>query len=55
MRRERERKEHELKRSPKVEFVSGGSQPGVVVPPTKFSVPIPGSKKILTIEIDFTR
>ncbi|KAJ6292672.1 hypothetical protein OIU78_024784 [Salix suchowensis] len=41
MRRERERKEHELKRSPKVEFVSGGSQPGVVVPPTKFSVPIP--------------
>ncbi|KAF9672459.1 hypothetical protein SADUNF_Sadunf11G0043900 [Salix dunnii] len=41
MRRERERKDQELKRSPKVEFVSGGSQPGVVVPPTKFSVPIP--------------
>ncbi|XP_011039419.1 PREDICTED: SAP30-binding protein-like isoform X2 [Populus euphratica] len=41
MRRERERKEQELKRSPKVEFVSGGTQPGVVVPPTKFSLPIP--------------
>ncbi|KAL3576204.1 hypothetical protein D5086_021487 [Populus alba] len=41
MRRERERKEQELKRSPKVEFVSGGTQPGVAVPPTKFSLPIP--------------
>ncbi|KAJ6886045.1 SAP30-binding protein-like isoform X2 [Populus alba x Populus x berolinensis] len=41
MRRERERKEQELKRSPKVEFVSGGTQPGVAIPPTKFSLPIP--------------
>ncbi|KAL9383753.1 hypothetical protein Peur_024076 [Populus x canadensis] len=41
MRRERERKDQELKRSPKVEFVSGGTQPGVVVPPSKFSLPIP--------------
>uniref|UniRef100_A0A2P2K2B4 SAP30-binding protein n=1 Tax=Rhizophora mucronata TaxID=61149 RepID=A0A2P2K2B4_RHIMU len=41
MRRERERKEQELKKSPKVEFVSGGTQPGMVVPPSKFSVPIP--------------
>jgi hypothetical protein len=55
MRRERERKEQELKRSPKVEFVSGGTQPGVVVPPTKFSLPIPGLKKILTVDIDFMR
>ncbi|KAJ8761395.1 hypothetical protein K2173_001526 [Erythroxylum novogranatense] len=39
MRRDRERKEQELKRSPKVEFVSGGSQPGAVVPPPKFTVP----------------
>ncbi|KAH8511717.1 hypothetical protein H0E87_009042 [Populus deltoides] len=41
MRRERERKDQELKRSTKVEFVMGGTQPGVVVPPTKFSMPIP--------------
>ncbi|XP_050225421.1 uncharacterized protein LOC126674917 isoform X2 [Mercurialis annua] len=40
MRRERERKEQELKRSPKVEFISGGSQPGQVVPTSKFSMPI---------------
>ncbi|KAJ8761846.1 hypothetical protein K2173_005418 [Erythroxylum novogranatense] len=41
MRRDRERKEQELKRSPKVEFVSDGSQPGAVVPPAKLGVPIP--------------
>ncbi|XP_073264745.1 uncharacterized protein [Populus alba] len=41
MRRERERKEQELKRSTKVEFVMGGTRPGVVAPPTKFSMPIP--------------
>ncbi|XP_015576692.2 uncharacterized protein LOC8275149 isoform X2 [Ricinus communis] len=44
MRRERERKEQELKKSPKVEFISGGTQPGQVVPPSKFSMPIPGLK-----------
>ncbi|KAJ6738300.1 TRANSCRIPTIONAL REGULATOR PROTEIN HCNGP [Salix koriyanagi] len=41
MRRERERKDQELKRSPKVEFVTGITRPGVIVPPTKFSMPIP--------------
>ncbi|XP_010999754.1 PREDICTED: SAP30-binding protein-like isoform X2 [Populus euphratica] len=41
MRRERERKERESKRSTKVERVMGGIQPGVVVPPAKFSMPIP--------------
>eukprot|EP00257_Ricinus_communis_P018088 XP_015576694.1 SAP30-binding protein isoform X4 [Ricinus communis] len=41
MRHERERKEQELKKSPKVEFISGGTQPGQVVPPSKFSMPIP--------------
>ncbi|CAN1283628.1 SAP30-binding protein [Linum perenne] len=41
LRRDRERREQELKRSPKVEFVAGGTQPGMVVPPSKFSMPIP--------------
>ncbi|KAF9683682.1 hypothetical protein SADUNF_Sadunf04G0039100 [Salix dunnii] len=41
MRRERDRKDQELKRSPKVEFVTGITRPGVAVPPTKFSMPIP--------------
>ncbi|KAG5247077.1 transcriptional regulator family protein [Salix suchowensis] len=39
MRRDRERRDQELKRSPKVEFVTGITRPGVIV--TKFSVPIP--------------
>ncbi|OAY24965.1 hypothetical protein MANES_17G057500v8 [Manihot esculenta] len=43
MRREKERKEQELRRSPKVEFISGGAQPGQVVPPPKFSLPIPAA------------
>ena len=47
MRRERERKDQELKRSPKVEFVTGITLPGVIVPPTKFSMPIPGPEKFL--------
>ncbi|CAN0853482.1 SAP30-binding protein [Linum grandiflorum] len=38
LRRDRERREQELKRSPKVEFVPGGTQPGMV---SKFSMPIP--------------
>ncbi|WCJ27224.1 transcriptional regulator family protein [Euphorbia peplus] len=41
MRREKDRKEQELKKSPKVEFMSGGTQPGQVIPSSKFSLPIP--------------
>ncbi|KAJ9136020.1 hypothetical protein P3X46_033136 [Hevea brasiliensis] len=41
MRREKERKEQELKKSPKVEFISGGTQPAQVAAPPKFSLPIP--------------
>ncbi|KDP38973.1 hypothetical protein JCGZ_00730 [Jatropha curcas] len=41
MRREKERKEQELKKCPKVEFISGGTQLGQVIPPTKFNLPIP--------------
>lgn len=42
MRREMERKEQERKRSPKVDFMSGGTQPGTVIPTPKISIPIPG-------------
>ncbi|CAI0560625.1 unnamed protein product, partial [Linum tenue] len=41
LRRDKERREQELKKSPKVEFVPGGTQPGIVMPPSKFSMPIP--------------
>ncbi|XP_065878918.1 uncharacterized protein [Euphorbia lathyris] len=41
MRREKDRKEQELKKSPKVEFVPGGTQPGQIMPSSKFSLPIP--------------
>ncbi|XP_052201312.1 uncharacterized protein LOC127807482 [Diospyros lotus] len=42
MKREMERKEQERKKSPKVEFVSGGTQPGVVASAPKVNIPIPG-------------
>ncbi|GAV89006.1 HCNGP domain-containing protein [Cephalotus follicularis] len=42
MKREKERKEQELKKSPKVEFVSIGTQPGTVAGAAKYNVPIPG-------------
>ncbi|XP_068324646.1 uncharacterized protein [Pyrus communis] len=42
MRREMERKEQERKRSQKVEYVSGGTQPGIVGAAPKINVPFPG-------------
>lgn len=42
MRREMQRKEEERKRSQKVDFISGGAQPGTVVPTPKISLPVPG-------------
>ncbi|CAI0475895.1 unnamed protein product [Linum tenue] len=42
LRRDKERREQELKKSPKVEFAPGGTQPGIVVPPSRFSMAIPG-------------
>lgn len=44
MRRDKERKEQELKRSPRVDFIPGGTQPGTVIPGSKFSMPVPGIK-----------
>ncbi|KAL2462667.1 uncharacterized protein Fot_53904 [Forsythia ovata] len=42
MRREMERKEQEKKKNQKVDFISGGTQPGIVVPSPKINMPIPG-------------
>ncbi|CAA3024492.1 transcriptional regulator family [Olea europaea subsp. europaea] len=42
MRREMERKEQEKKKNQKVDFISGGTQPGIVVPTPKINMPIPG-------------
>lgn len=41
MKREMERREQERKRSPKVDFISGGTQPAAMVPPPKINLPIP--------------
>ncbi|KAJ8549465.1 hypothetical protein K7X08_033172 [Anisodus acutangulus] len=41
-RREMERREQERKRSPKVDFISGGAQPAAMVPTPKINLPIPG-------------
>lgn len=40
--REMERREQERKRSPKVDFISGGTQPAAMVPTPKLNLPIPG-------------
>lgn len=44
MRREMERKDQERKRSQKIEYVSGGTQPGIVGAAPKINVPVPGLK-----------
>lgn len=43
LKREMERKEQEKKKSQKVEFLSGGTQSGTVVPTPKITLPIPAS------------
>ncbi|CAN4084230.1 unnamed protein product [Withania somnifera] len=42
MRREMERREQERKRSPKVDFILGGTQPATMVLTPKINLPIPG-------------
>jgi len=44
MRRESERKEQEKKKAQKVEFISGGAQPGIVASASRISMPIAGSE-----------
>lgn len=43
MKREAERKEQERKKSPKVDFVSGGSQAGITATAQKATLPSPGA------------
>lgn len=43
MRREMERKEQERKKNQKLDFASGGIQPGNVVPTPKISMPTAGT------------
>ncbi|KAH1110076.1 hypothetical protein GLYMA_04G063400v4 [Glycine max] len=42
MRRESERKEQEKKKAQKVEFISGGAQPGIVASAPRISMPVAG-------------
>ncbi|GFY88945.1 transcriptional regulator family protein [Actinidia rufa] len=48
MKRELDRKEQEKKKSQKVEFVTGGTQPVVVTPTPKINIPIPGVSTVAT-------
>ncbi|KAF5742347.1 hypothetical protein HS088_TW09G00391 [Tripterygium wilfordii] len=48
MKRERERRDQELKRSPRPELVMGGYQPGIVRAGSKFSLPIPGAPVVVS-------
>ncbi|XP_057494911.1 uncharacterized protein LOC130780007 [Actinidia eriantha] len=48
MKRELDRKEQEKKKSQKVEFVTGGTQPVVVAPTPKINIPIPGVTTVAT-------
>lgn len=47
MRREMDRKEQERKKNQKIDFLSGGSQPGNVAGAPKINVPIPGLRTTL--------
>ncbi|KAL2346678.1 hypothetical protein Fmac_000678 [Flemingia macrophylla] len=48
MRRESERKEQEKKKTQKVEFISGGAQPGVVASAPRISMPVAGASTVTT-------
>lgn len=53
MKRERERKEQENKKNQKVEFHSGGTQPGIVTSAPKPNIPIPGKRTLLAADAFF--
>ncbi|KAF7803299.1 SAP30-binding protein-like isoform X2 [Senna tora] len=46
MRRESDRKEQEKKKAQKVEFISGGAQPGIVAGAPRINIPIAGSSAV---------
>ncbi|KAK4399246.1 SAP30-binding protein [Sesamum angolense] len=54
MRREMERREQERKKTQKLDFTSGGIQPGNVVPTPKISMPTPGLTAAATATSDVT-
>ncbi|KAL0363480.1 UNVERIFIED_CONTAM: hypothetical protein Scaly_1303200 [Sesamum calycinum] len=54
MRREMERREQERKKTQKLDFTSGGIQPGNVVPTPKISMPTPGLTAVATATSDVT-
>lgn len=45
------RAEQEKKKSQKVDFVSGGTQPVTIAPASRINIPIPGLKKILFVNL----
>ncbi|XP_070023956.1 uncharacterized protein [Nicotiana sylvestris] len=51
MKREMERREQERKRSPKVDFISGGTQPAAMVPTPKINLPIPGYPPLAPVSV----
>nr|KYP70271.1 SAP30-binding protein [Cajanus cajan] len=46
MRRESERKEQEKKKAQKVEFISGGAQPGIIPSAPRISMPVAGASTV---------
>ncbi|KAG2400325.1 uncharacterized protein HKW66_Vig0098210 [Vigna angularis] len=46
MRRESERKEQEKKKAQKVEFIAGGTQPGIVASAPRISMPVAGASAV---------
>ncbi|QCE16284.1 uncharacterized protein LOC114164619 isoform X2 [Vigna unguiculata] len=48
MRRESERKEQEKKKAQKVEFIAGGTQPGIVASAPRISMPVAGASAVTT-------
>ncbi|OIV95243.1 hypothetical protein TanjilG_21633 [Lupinus angustifolius] len=46
MRRESDRKEQEKKKAPKVEFIPGGTQPGIVAGAPRISLPVAGGSSV---------
>ena len=53
MKREIERREQERKRSPKVDFMSAGIQPPIVIPAPRINPQLPGNSDIHCVIIQY--
>lgn len=51
MRRESDRKEQEKKKAPKVEFISGGTQAGIVAGAPRINIPVAGLETIFIYNV----